>query len=100
MRHRPSGSWVRPTGLPLRNDFNRFIHCLDGSITDMVVSVATEECMANVFEGDPTILPPAGLAQIQEGINALFSMHNTVIAVAEAGAEVALQLAAAQQPQF
>ncbi|MDH3729201.1 MAG: hypothetical protein OER77_16845, partial [Myxococcales bacterium] len=85
---------------PLGDDFNRFVNCFDGSIADMVVSVAEERCMANIFEGDPTILSPAGLAQIQEGSDALLSMHNTVIAVAEAGAEVALQLAAAQQQQF
>lgn len=85
---------------PFGDDFNRFVNCFDGSIEDMGVSVAEERCMANFFEGDPTILSPAGLAQIQEGTDALLSMHNTVIAVAEAGAEVALQLAAAQQQQF
>ncbi len=85
---------------PAGDDFNRFVHCLDGSTDDMVVSVATEACMLNIFEGDPTVLPTAGLAQIQEAIDALFGMHNAVIAVVEAGGEVALKVAEAAQQQF
>lgn len=85
---------------PLADGFNYFVNCFDGSIEDMVVSPATVACMTNIFEGDPTQVGGAVLQDIQDGTDALLGMHNTVIAVAEAGGEVALELAEAAQQQF
>lgn len=85
---------------PLADGFNYFVNCFDGSIEDMVVSPATVACMTNIFEGDPTQVGGAVLQDIQDGTDALLGMHNTVIAVAEAGGEVALKLAEAAQQQF
>lgn len=86
---------------PLGDDFNYFVNCDNGSIDNLVVSEADASCQANAqFEGDPTSVPGSVLQDIQEGSDALLGMHATVISVAEAGAEVALQLVAnAQQPQ-
>jgi hypothetical protein len=85
---------------PLADGFNYFVNCFDGSIEAMVVSPATVACMTNIFEGDPTQVGGAVLQDIQDGTDALLGMHNTVIAVAEAGGEVALKLAEAAQQQF
>ncbi|NNE17193.1 MAG: hypothetical protein HKN10_01830 [Myxococcales bacterium] len=87
---------------PLADGFNYFVNCFDGSIEDMVVSAATAACidMAGIFEGEPTQVGGAVLQDIRDGTNALLGMHNTVIAVAEAGGEVALKLAEAAQQQF
>lgn len=85
---------------PLADGFNYFVNCFDGSISDMVVSQAQEACNFGFFGDPPTQISQGLLNQIQTGTNALLGMHNTVIAVAEAGAEVALALAAAAQQQF
>jgi hypothetical protein len=84
---------------PLADGFNYFVNCFDGSIADMVVSQAQEACNYGFFGSPPTQVSGGVLNDIQAGTNALLGMHNTVISVAEAGAEVALQLAAAQQQQ-
>ncbi len=84
---------------PLADGFNYFVNCFDGSIADMVVSQAQEVCNYGFFGSPPTQVSGGVLSDIQAGTNALLGMHNTVISVAEAGAEVALQLAAAQQQQ-
>jgi len=83
----------------LADGFNYFVNCFDGSIADMVVSQAQEACNYGFFGSPPTQVSGGVLSDIQAGTNALLGMHNTVIAVAEAGAEVAMQLAAAQQQQ-
>jgi hypothetical protein len=86
---------------PLADGFNYFVNCFDGSIDDMVVSVATTECMEGIFEGDPTNVGSGTLQQIQDGTDAALGMHNTVIGVARAAGEAALEIAeAAQQQQF
>jgi len=82
---------------PLANGYNYFVNCDDGSIDDMVVSPATTACMANIFEGDPTQVSGSVLQDIQEGTDALLGMFNAIISVAEAGAAVGFELAAAQQ---
>lgn len=82
---------------PLFDGFNYFVNCFDGSISNMVVSQAQETCNFGFFADPPTQVSQGLLNQIQDGTNALLGMHNTVISVAEAGAEVALQLAAAAQ---
>jgi hypothetical protein len=84
---------------PLADGFNYFVNCFDGSIADMVVSQAQEACNYGFFGSPPTQVSGGVLSDIQAGTNALLGMHNTVISVAEVGAEVALQLAAAQQQQ-
>ena len=83
---------------PLADGYNYFVNCFDGSIDDMVVSQAQESCNT-IFGGGPTTVSGAVLEDIQEGTNALLGMHKTVISVANAGAQVALQLAAAAQQQ-
>jgi hypothetical protein len=85
---------------PLADGFNYFINCFDGSIDNMVVSQATEACNTGFFGDPPTQVSGGVLTDIQDGTNALLGMHNTVISVAEAGAQVALQLATAAQQQF
>lgn len=82
---------------PLADGFNYFVNCFEGSIFDMVVSQANEACNTGFFASPPTQVSGGVLSDIQAGTNALLGMHNTVIAVAEAGGEVALQLAAAAQ---
>jgi len=79
---------------PVGDDFAYHVNCTDGSIDNLVVSAATLACQQNAgFEGEATQLPGSVLDQIQDGTDAIVGMHNTVISVARAGAEVALQLA-------
>ena len=65
----------------------------------MVVSQAQEACNYGFFGSPPTLVSGGGLSDILAGTHALLGMHNTVIAVAEAGAEVAMQRAASHQQQ-
>lgn len=84
---------------PLGDDFNYFVNCDSGSIDNLVVSEADASCQDLIFEGDPTPVPGSVLQDIQDGTNALLGMHTTVISVAEAGAQVAIQLIAESQQQ-
>ena len=83
---------------PLGDGFAYFINCFDGSIDDLVVSVATMECMEGIFEGDPTNIGGA-LGQVQDGTDAGTGMHNTVIGVATGVGEAALKIAEALAQQ-
>ena len=85
---------------PLADGFGYFVNCYDGSIDNLVVSAAMVSCMEGIFEGDPTQVGGAVLQDIQDGTDAILSMHNTIISVAEAGGQVALELAQAAQQQF
>ena len=83
---------------PVGDDFAYHVNCVGGSIDNLVVRAATLECQENAFfEGEATQVGGGTLQQIQDGTDALVGMHNTVISVARAGGEVALQLA---QPAF